>query len=349
MRVVLHAVVSLSLGVGQEAHRCADAEHCGEHNEPERGPFIRQHRLHAALDRRLAEGKRAGADAVVRAAQVQQRLRVVRAPGDGQAAYHTLVAGELYVAAKERVGQPDQRIIPVHGQNEPAEGLYHVVASRDMRPLVSEHLLPRALVQAEGQVDARPYEPQHEGRGDALALEHVALEPHGLGHAAAEAEPAHQRPEQHHRRARKPYHRRDGQQHLQRVCTRGRLGRKGGGERGIYRVVEGRDAGVQLRRGGVHHALGQRLGAGDEAQGALYANGQHEAQSHHGPEQQPEALGRPFEQNAEHDDGQDEPRRGDAHVQRLDEHVSHLPRPPCIRLSCAASHRARRPRAAGAL
>ena len=344
-----HAVVGFDLWVGQKAHRRADTEYRGKHDQPERGLFVCQHRLYAALHRRLAESKRTGAHAVPWPAQVQQRLGIARALRDVHCAYHALVAGELDVAAEQRIGQPDQRVVPVCGQNEPAQRLYDVVTARDVRPLVRQHLRKRAAVKAEGQVYPGPEEPQYKGGIDALAFKGISLEPDRLSDPPPQPQIACQRPEQHDRRTRQPDHRREGQQHLQRVDARGGARGESARKDRVNRLVQHAETGVKLRLGVGHDAPRQGLGAGDEAQGALNAHRQHQPQADDRPQQQPEPLRRLFEQDAEHNDDKNKPARGDAHVHCLDEYVSHLHRPPCIRLSSAASRRARCPRAAGVL
>ena len=293
-----------------------------------------EHVFDAALGVALAEGQRAGRGPPPRRAALEKGLGVFRALLRREVFDRALVAGVLDVAAVERPGQPDEGIVPVQAENKEAERLEPGIPPSDVCALVRQDVRALALAEAVGQIYPGPEHAQHEGCAGKFALIHLALEPHGCAHSAAQAHPAREGPEEHERNAYEPDERGDVRRREERVCRSGALrhGCQARGRRDFARGVDYRPgrAGIRVNGGarGIFHRLGAYyLAARDEAQRALNGKGQDKPQRDHGPEQWIHPLRRPFEDKPEQQHGQYQPGGRKAHVEQLQKELSHRPHP----------------------
>ena len=301
-------------GIREEADGEDNYKRHGGQDNPEGRLAVTEHVFDAALGVALAEGQRAGRGPPPRRTALEKGLGILRALLRREVFDRALVAGVLDVAAVERPGQPDEGIVPVQTEDEEAERLEPGVPPRDVGALMRQDVRALALAEAVWQVYPGPEYAQHEGRSGKFALIHLALEPHGGAHAAAQSHPACEGPEQHERNAYEPDKRGDVRCREKRVSRRGALrhGCQARGRRDFARGIDYRPgrAGIRVNGGarGVLHRLGAYyLAARDEAQRALNGKGQDKPQSDHGPEQGIDPLRRLFEDKPEQQHGQYQP------------------------------------------
>ena len=283
-----------------------------------------QHPFDALLDPGLPKGKGCQAPGMPPHAAGQQRLGIIRPAGRIHIPDHLFVAGDLDVPAEQPVGQPQQRMEPVHRQQDKAQGLPPVVAPADVGLLVGNDAVQMFLGKPEGQIDPRPQHPQHKGGVDPLALEDVVPQPHRRGQPAPQPQPADKGIEQHPRRPHCPDHSGQGQPDLQRIGAGGGLRRKGVLQYGIDRIVDGRhpagDGGSAL-----HADVGaDGLTGGQQTENAFQRHRTDQPHRHQSPEQHPAPPGSPAQQQPRRQHSQHQPARRDAPVQQFNEQVGHF-------------------------
>ena len=191
--------------VGKEAHRHHNAGRNRQRQDPEPRLPIAEHRLHPRLHSRLPEGQRTGRDAPAADAAVQQRLGIVRPLPVVQLLDRPLVTGQLDVPAQQYIGQPHQRMEPVHGQQYEAQGLPPVVPSEDMHLLMHHHMHQIPPLYPERNVDPGPNHPQHEGGVHCFALEDIVPHDHRRAHQLPQPQIGEQRIQAHGQHAQHPY------------------------------------------------------------------------------------------------------------------------------------------------
>ncbi len=120
-----------------------------------------------------------------------------------------------------------------------------------------------------GQVNDWAEQAKDKGRGYLLAALDVFLQQRSGGNAAAEQQPADAGVQEHQHHAGNPNPGYYEDQNLRRIgAVAGRRGH-GGGQYRVDRMVDGGDAGLNLRRRRIDKFPGDRLTAGDQAQRAF--------------------------------------------------------------------------------
>ena len=96
-----------------------------------------------------------------------------------------LVAGKLNIPAEQGVGQPDQGIEPVDGQNQIAQRLPQVVFPLQVHPLMGNDMVNIRLGKVWGKIDPGVENAQDERGGDSGAEGDVIPVENGIPHPAA--------------------------------------------------------------------------------------------------------------------------------------------------------------------
>ena len=237
-----------------------------------------------------------------------------------------LVAGKLDVPAEERIAQPGQGIEPAYGQQRKAQRLPPVVMPGDVALLVGQHQRRVVLRHAEGEVDPRGKQPQHEGGAAFIAQVDVVVQQHRVRHAAAQKDIAHERVAEQRRKPCQPYDRSDVQPDLRGVCAGGGDGREALRQRGIQCRVHGGKAALQRRGDPGCDGDGRR--GGDQAQRAFQPRRQQQAQRGQAPEQTAQIFRRFFQQRPQKQHREQQPGGRKAPVQKLQKKCVHVSPPP---------------------
>ena len=248
---------------------------------------------HTLLDANFTERQRAGDDCLARYTARKQHRGIGLDGALVHRADHPLIAGQLNVAAEQRIGEPQHGVEPVNRKQREAQRLPPVVTPREMRPLMREYILPLHLVQTGGQVDAWFYNAEDERRGNGIAKINVILNGERYTHAPTQPKITHERIEQHGSKADEPHPACEIRPHIERVDACQRRGGKALAQRRVHRVVDELHAARDGRRGIELHDLGaDRFGTGNQAQRALYGEWQNQPQRDDAPKQNIHPLGR---------------------------------------------------------
>ena len=277
-----------------------DAHHDGNDGHPRPGFFPVQGVLDAPLYPALPKGQRAGGRESPVGGKGQQGGAVGLSdvvPG-GQ---HLFVAAHFHIPAHEVVGQPHQRIEPVHRQNEEGQGAHDMVKTLQMVPLMGQHVALLVGGQPKGQVDLRPHETQNKGRLHPVGVPDVLPCQHGGIHAAAQAHVADDAVDQQGRQTDKPddgghlqpvdRHRRRGLRRRRRIDRIGKgivrieINVNGRRVSGRYRVeITGRHRGHRARIFLYHLCFLHGSDKPEQAEKGLKAHRAHQTEGRHAPQ-----------------------------------------------------------------
>ena len=258
---------------------------------------------------------------------------------------HRLVAAHLHVPAHEGKGQPDQRVEPVNAKQQKGQQLHRVVAVADVEALMRQHIAQRLPLQADGQIDPGPDQPQDEGGAHRVRLVHIVRHQHGPGQALAQMQVGHGPVDQQRDHARTPQRRPDSAPDLHRVRA-GRL--RCGGQRVQRRLADrahpaphaGRgyntDVPWKIRDGAGRSQRapgdgGTLRGQAQDAERRVDAHRADQAKGHHAPQQIGPLLRRTPQQQTYQQHRQDHQRGGKLHVQEPQKHRFHLSAPDARR------------------
>ena len=187
---VFGKIIAGSERVGEEDNRHHGAEHQRPRHGPEGRLFVMERRLHTGFDTHFAEGQRACAQRPAAGAAFQQGLGVVRPLAGAHAPHHPLVAGQLDVPAEQNVGRPQKGIEPIDRQQHKSKRLPPVVPAGDVRLFMGDDRAAGLRGQGRGKIDAGTDQPEHKGGGHPVTFKNVVPHRHGLGHPAAQPQPA---------------------------------------------------------------------------------------------------------------------------------------------------------------
>ena len=122
------------------------------HDPPARLSVV-QDFLHPLLYADLPEGKRTDTDQPPLLPTAYQRPRIVLSLIKAQSSDDLFIAGKLNVPAKQNIGEPADRLEPVHGQKQEAQWFPQLIPSFQMRLLMCEHMAHLRRIQPGGQID----------------------------------------------------------------------------------------------------------------------------------------------------------------------------------------------------
>ena len=285
--------VGIRRRICQKAHRYNDAHGDRRRDHPERGLFVVKRIPNTFFDANFTERQRAGDDRLARHTARKQHRGIGLDGALVHRADHPLIAGQLNVAAEQRIGEPQRGVEPVDRQQREAQRLPPVVTPRKMRPLMREYILPLYLVQTGGQIDAWFYNAENKRRGNGITKVDIFPHTERYTHAPAQPKITHERIEQHGFKADEPHPACDLRPGIERVDAGCWHGGKMLAERGIHSIVDNAHAAGDGRRGGKLHDRGaDRFGTGDQAQRALYGEWQNQPQRDDAPKQNIHPLGR---------------------------------------------------------
>ena len=223
---ILRPLHRRALGIRQKAHRHDDAHGDRRRDHPERGLFVAQRIFHTFLDADFTERQRAGDDRLARHTARKQHRGIGLDGALVHRADHPLIAGQLNVAAEQRIGEPQYGVEPVNRKQREAQRLPPVVTPREMRPLMREYILPLHLIQPGGQIDAWFYNAEDERRGNGITKVDIFPHTERYTHAPAQPKITHERIEQHGSKADEPHPSREIRPHIERVDACQRRGGK---------------------------------------------------------------------------------------------------------------------------
>ena len=217
---------------------------------------------------------------------------------------------------------------PVDHQQEIAQGLPPVVPAADVGPLVPQHMVQGLPVQAGGYINAGPPKTQEEGRGESVTGIDPDAQRHRGGDALDQLRVTEHRCHQQNSNPNQPEQGEERKQDLQGVDVGHRGGGEGLGQYGVHRSVDEGDPRVDHRLLQAGDVGGYGLAAGDQTQRTFQGKGERQPDAHRRPQQTYEPAGGFFQQQPCQRHGQDQPARGDAHVQDFQKHRAHVPSSP---------------------
>ena len=314
---VLDARQGHSLRVRQESHCHCAADNQGKENNPESRLFVRHDLFDPLLDPYLSESQRAGSNGFAPDTAMEQRPGIGLPLLPGQVPDDLLITGGFNVPAQQDVGQPQHRIEPVHAQKQETQRLPPVVPAADMGLLMSNHIVPVFRLHVRRQVDHRTQQPQHEGRIHPFAAFDPRLHEKRRGHPPPQHKVAEQGIQQHPRHTSSPEPGQHKRPDLGGIGAGSRSGSQGLLQRRIHRLVHCLHPALNPGCGRIDNFLGQWLGAGNQAQGALQGNRAHQPQGNQPPQQAKHPLGGLPEYQAYSHRRQHQVAGGDAHIHQL--------------------------------
>ena len=276
-----------------------------------------QDSLHPLPHADLAESKRACADDPLLLTAMDERIRIRLFYLGAQGLQHALVTGKLNIAAEQNVRRPQNGIEPIHAQQGKAERLPDVVAPRDMRTLMRDHIRNVLLADRRRQIDARAENAEDKRRRNVVADADAVLALDRHAHTAMHTHIADRGIQQHCRHAEDPNDRRGRHDRLHRRHAPRARGRQRLGEHGIDQCVQGIDTRVDRRRRGIHDILRYRLDARNQAQHALDRDRTEQPNAHECPQSANDGSRRPFQQKPHQSDREHKPACGDAHIEKF--------------------------------
>ena len=285
--------VGIRRRIRQKAHRHNDAHGDRRRDHPERGLFVVKRIPNTFFDANFTERQRAGDDRLARHTARKQHRGIGLDGALVHRADHTLVAGQLNIAAEQRICEPQYGIEPVDSQQRETQRLPPVVVPCKVCMLVCKHILLLNLVQSGRQINARLHHAENERRGDGIAKINVILNGERHAHAPAQPKIAYERVEQHGSKADEPHPAREIGPHIKRVDACQRRGGKMLAERRIHSIVDDAHTARDGRRGVELHDRGtDRFGTGDQAQSTFDGKWQHKPQRDDAPKENIHPLGR---------------------------------------------------------
>ena len=138
--------------------------------DPEAGSSVAEDGLDAVADADLPKGNGTGGVVHPVGGAFQQRLGIGLPLRKGKKLHHPFVAGHLNILAKQHIGQPHQRIEPVHRQSQIAHQLEPVIPLFQMGALVSQNEVPGLRAHPGGDVNPGLQKAQNKGGFDLIAL-----------------------------------------------------------------------------------------------------------------------------------------------------------------------------------
>ena len=312
----------------EEKAQRRDRRH-GEPDGPKRGLFVVDRVFDASPHAALPEGERRARDDASAGREPQERGRVVAARLRAERLEHRLVAAHLHVSPAEEKCQPDERMKPVDAQREEKDELHDIVAAPQMGALVEQDVIHFIFRERRRQINFRPEHAQHKRRLHAVAQPDVSPVPHRADELAAQPQKRSEAVEQQRRKAAEPDDLQNEHPDLHGV--RARL-RRSGGQGGVDRAVERRQAAVDLGYPRVddvgRHAV--RLHP-LQTPWTFKRRRTKQPEQHHRPERVGKNLRRFFEREPREQHGADDEARRERHAQNGGKNVVEHITPPCSR------------------
>ena len=161
--------------VGEKSHRHGAAADQRQQHHPEGGLPVMKHSLHPLPDSHLSESQRTGGNHSGVNTGHQESLGIVGPLHALHPADDLLVTCQFQIPTEQQVGQPHQRVEPVHRQNQKTQWLPPMVPAGDVGILMGQNRLLHWLRQMVGQIDAGTKQAHNKGRGDKFTLKNRHL------------------------------------------------------------------------------------------------------------------------------------------------------------------------------
>ena len=227
-----------------------------------------------------------------------------------------LITGQFNVPAQKHISHPQQRMEPIHRQQQEAQEFPPVVSTVDMGLFMSDNMGHGILVQIRRQVDLGMYYPQDKREAGPLAAIKVTLHSNCCAYTLSQTDIAANCIEQQNSNTHHPNGRRNGNPNLERIDAVFRSRCRTLLQNGIYNGIERGNTAVnggdwvqqRLRRDG--------LGAGNQAPNALQSERAQQPYGHQAPQQKAGPLGRFFQKQPQHQNRQHQPSGGNSTVEQ---------------------------------
>ena len=123
--------------------------------------FIAEHAFNPLFNRLFPKRERTRRRKGIFCTAVKQSGGIFPAPAKRKLFNRLFVACKLYIAVKQHIRRPHERIKPVNAQYQKRERLPHGIEPPDMRLLVHKNIVERLAVNIRRHVNFRAKQPEH--------------------------------------------------------------------------------------------------------------------------------------------------------------------------------------------